>query len=120
MRTLRNTNKNGFALIEVIIASLIFLITIVGMLIASVNLKQRNIDSSQDVTAAFVAKGILDDLRIKLSPQEWAVDGELAEGVYPLAGILVDGVTYNATYTVVNDPNSNGRNVNIEVVWGNN
>ncbi len=112
--------NNGFSLVEVIVASLIFTITIAGVLSSIAILKPPAEFSEKGVNAAYYAKNILEDLRSKVDARTWndPNDGtitSLAPGVHS-GSAVISNVTYATTYTVTSDANG-GRQVDMTVSW---
>src|SRR5690349_10185793 len=110
MRILNNIRKQkaGFTITDVVVVALIFTIATAGILATATTMRQPAADSSEDVTAAFLAKKILDDLRSQLDSVSWsqtqAAGGffEIGKtytygntpGLNILQPVTVDGVTY--------------------------
>ncbi len=102
---------------EVIIATVIFTLTMAGIFASISQLRKPAVDSSREVTAAFLGKQILDDLRSKVDPQTWSTGG-LAVGTYGPIDVPVGDLTYTYRYTVSDDPNAtSARQVTITVSW---
>ncbi len=114
----RNKRK-AFTMTEVVIATLIFALAMAGVFSTIANLRQPSIESTQEVTAAFIGKRILDDLRKDVSAETWNT-GKLVNGTTygPFSAAVVDGQTYTYTYAVENDPNgTTARKVTLNVSW---
>ena len=129
-------NKDGFTITEVVVSALIFAIATAGILATATTMRKPAVDSSEDVTAAFLAKRILDDLRSNLDSVTWSqsqTDGGPFEenktytlansGLTLLAPVTIDSgnghtVTYTPSYTVVRDPHgTRARMVNLTIDW---
>ena len=115
---IRRQNKTtGFTIAEVVIATMIFTLAMAGVFATISQLRQPAVASSQQVTAAFIGKKILDDLRSEVSATTWN-SGLLTPGNTYMNQVTVGTITYNATYTVQNDPNgTNARQVTLNVTW---
>lgn len=118
-RTLWNTSqrRDGFTIVEVVVAALIFAITVAGAMGAVSSLRAPAAASKEDITAAFIGKQVLEDLRSAVDAETWA-SGDLSNGVHTLANMTVGGVTYTPTYTVSDDPSgTQAKKVDLTVTW---
>src|SRR3990172_3710705 len=100
-------NNNGFgSLIEVIITSVIFVIATFGIISTVSMLKPKESDSSKKLEAAYVAKGVLDELRGSVDAASWNTVGSplycngISSSTYYRTGTFSSGGTYNITYVV--------------------
>ena len=98
--------KNGFTLLEVIIAAIIFTITAAGLLTAISMTRRPAQESTAKVQAMFRLKQLMDSLASQVSANTWNwVSSNLAIGNYTYS----EGV-YNIIYEVTaenpSDPNS--------------
>lgn len=136
MKSLRNIqyqNRNaGFTITEVIVSALIFAIAAAGVLATATTMRKPAVDSSEEVTAAFLAKRILDDLRSQLDSVTW-IQAQTAGGPFEkdktytfvntpsltlLQPVVVDGITFTPSYTVLADPGgTQARKVNLTINW---
>lgn len=102
---------------EVVIATLIFSLAMAGVFASISNLRQPAIESTQEVTAAFIGKRVLEDLRKDVSAATWN-SGNLAIGTYgPIEAAKVGNQTYFYNYIVTSDPGTNARQVTLNVYW---
>ena len=124
--TQKNYNQEqGFTITEVVVSALIFAVATAGVLATATTMRRPAVDSSEDVTAAFLAKRILDDLRSQLDSITWQNNGLFDIGKHydktnlpMLADIVVDGVTYRPSYDVVTDPNgTQARKIELSIDW---
>lgn len=112
----RKKKKEAFTITEVVIATMIFTLAMAGVFASISQLRQPAAESTQEVTAAFFGKWVLDDLRRQVSADTWN-NGILANGSTGTITNTIDGRTYNATYFVVDDPGTNARQVTLNVTW---
>ncbi len=118
LRLLRKNNKlKAFTMTEVVIATLIFSLAMAGVFASISNLRQPAIESTQEVTAAFIGKRILENLRKDVSAATWNSEN-LAIGTYgPIEAATVGNQTYYYNYIVAADPATNARQVTLDVYW---
>ncbi len=110
---------DGFTIVEVIVSAVIFTLAVAGIFATISALRSPATESSQEVTAAFVGKRILDDMRTEVSALTWS-GGSLdpSGSPYALNAIVVDGISYTPTYIVEPDPDGTGaRKVTLNVTW---
>lgn len=109
---------SGFTITEVIVASVIFTLAMAGILTSISHLRQPAVESSQEVTAAFLGKKILDDLRTQVSAQTWETNSLLSLGTHTNT-VTVSGIAYNISYLVEPDDLSGtgARKVTLNVTW---
>jgi Tfp pilus assembly protein PilV len=116
---IRRRENEGFTVVEVIVASLIFALTAAGIFATISALNQPVVESSEEVKAAFLGKRILEDLRKEVDATIWT-GGPLdpANSPYAMNAVIIDGVTYTPVYSVINDPNGTGaRKVTLNILW---
>ena len=115
----KKNNKSGFTLIEVIVSGVILLIGVTGTLMMASSFVPKTKDSGEEIAASFIAKQILDDLRTKITPGQWATGGSLELGSHPAVySTTINGVTYTAGYDVQPDPTGSGaRKVVMTIDW---
>ena len=110
---------NGFTLVEVVVASVIFAITAAGI-VAMLSALSKPADEAQEaVAASLVGKQILEEFRKEVDMTTWdEPGGALAVGgPYTLPDVVIDGTTYTPTYTVVEDASTGARRVDLHVDW---
>ncbi|HOW36254.1 MAG TPA: type II secretion system protein [Candidatus Omnitrophota bacterium] len=125
--------KNGFSLVEVIIASVIFIISTVGLFSALSGLRTASGESKKRLFAANYGKQVLEGLRAKVDDRTW--NDSCNPGTMDLSVTLpnpcthgpftttVDGTTYTVQYTVTPQMNPSvptqemGRTINMTVTW---
>jgi prepilin-type N-terminal cleavage/methylation domain-containing protein len=122
LRTLYQKNKTqAFTMTEVIVATIIFSLAMAGVFASIANLRQPAIESSQEVTAAFIGKRVLDDLRSAVNAESWndpTTGRLLANTTYTITPVVVSGRTYSGTYRVATDPDgTNARQVTLNITW---
>jgi len=116
----RANRKNGFTLVEVIVAAVIFLLSAAGLLATISAMSQPAAQSSREMTATLIGKQVLEELRQDVDAVTWDTVGANLEPAvaHVRPAVLVDGVTYTPTYTVTPDPQgTRGRVVNVTVTW---
>ena len=104
-RTLKK-RKNGFTLLEVIIAAIIFTITAAGLLTAISMTRRPAQDSTAKVQAMFRLKQLLDALASQVSANTWF---DSSSNLYPGTYSITDEIytiNYIVSYTNALDPNS--------------
>ena len=117
--------REGFTITEVVVAALIFAIATAGVLATATSMRKPAVESSEDVTAAFLAKRILDDLRSQLDAVTWNQTGgpfDTTTGTPPgnhlLNSITVGTTIYKPSYIVEVDPDgTQGRKIDLRVDW---
>ncbi len=113
----RKENR-AFTMIEVVVATVIFSLAMAGIFASISNLRQPAVESTQEVTAAFIGKRILEDLRGEVNAETWQA-GKLAPGIHNnLPPITQGNQTYTATYTVTDDTDgTSARQVTLNISW---
>ena len=105
-------NKKGFSLIEVILASLIFALSVAGFYAALGSVRTPVQQTDRSLIAAQYGKEVLEDLR-----KDVGASNSLAEGPTVISPArVIDGVTYTATINVVTQADSS-KKVDVSVVW---
>ncbi|OGX37482.1 MAG: hypothetical protein A3C36_06325 [Omnitrophica WOR_2 bacterium RIFCSPHIGHO2_02_FULL_52_10] len=108
--------KKGFASItEVIVASIIFVLAAAGILSTLSMLRPQGSGSTQKIEAAYLGKGIMDDLRKDVDAATWNnPNSRLAAGVHNLG----QSNGYTVSYTVTQlPPPSNARRLDMTITW---
>ncbi len=105
----------AFSIVEVSIATMIFMITSIGVFSTLSNLVTRTNTASQTVGAAYYGQKILEDLHTSVNAELWndlsTVNNPLAPGVHN----FVNGI-YTVNYTVSAGP-SGTRRVDLNIIW---
>jgi prepilin-type N-terminal cleavage/methylation domain-containing protein len=113
----RQNPLNGFTLVEVVVAAIIFAIAAAGMMATVSSLTTPAAESSREVTAAFIGKQILENLRRNVNAENWNT-GNLSTGFHPAFNTTINEVGYISRYRVVADPaGTAGRQVILNVTW---
>lgn len=114
---IRRRNQ-GFTIVEVIVATLVFALAAAGIFATVSALNRPAGESMEEVTAAFLGKRILEDLRRDVDAEDWN-SGELVNGTtYAMNAVTIGGITYTPVYTVENDPNgTSARKVTLNIIW---
>ena len=122
MRIYHSFKKDsGFTLVELVVAVLIFSLSIASILSVLGSMNKTSSASFEEVQAIYRGKEILEDLRLDVDATTWddAAASRLTPGtVYnlPPPPVGPDGITFDASYNVTADP-SGGRWVNLTVSW---
>ena len=120
-------DKNGFSLVEAVVASLIFATAVVGVFATMSSFKKPSIDSDKKLMAAFIGKQVLEDLRVHVDQRDWDTGASplspLGGGRHPSqlgqffnAFNPTYSVNYQYFYTVTQDV-SGSRQVNLTLSW---
>jgi len=109
--------QTAFTLVEVIVATLIFMLVASGLFATISALSRPSGTSTREMTAALVAKGLLENLRMNIDAATWD-SGAFTLGEHTLPDITINGVDYEPTYVVSADPDgSEGRTLSLTVEW---
>ena len=117
MITIKDSEKKGFAsIVEVIVTSVIFIIATAGIISTVAMLKPHGRGSAKRIEAAYIGKGIMDELRKDVHAtttvgQEFFGPG-LTPGAHP--AIVIGDYTVNYTVTAVN---ANLRKLTMTITW---
>ena len=112
---LKTGRNEGFAsIIEVIVTTVIFIIATAGILSTVSMLKPLSLESTKEIDAAYVGKGVIDKLRneVDAAPGGVFFGPNLALGVHNLG--LIDG--YSVSYTIT-EPIVNVRKLEMTITW---
>jgi len=110
---LRELKNKGFAsLVEVIVTAIVFIIAASGILATTTMFRPQGQASSQKMEAAYIGKGLIDDLRQKVSAEDWwDPNGNLAVGTYTTT---IGG--YDVTY-IITEPIPDVRHLTMNISW---
>lgn len=112
---------NGFSLVEVMVAAIIFSIAVVGIYASLHNVKKQSQDvSDKGLIGALCGQKFLEDRRAAVDMRDWASGGQLAPGTYtstPDPYCTVNGIAYTITYTIENDATGFARKATVTVTW---
>jgi len=114
-------NSSGFTLVEITVAALIFSLAITGLFATITSLNRPSAEAFEEVQAAYIAKGVLEELRSAIDAQIWEnPDPEsyaLVEGeTYTLDPVEYEGLNYSISYEVTGN-SIGGRFVDITISW---
>ena len=103
---LKLLRKEGFAsIIEVIVASVIFIFTALGAFSSIAMLRSQGGGSTKSLEALYIGKRVIDDLRAQVYGNMWA-GGPLSPSGNPYSQTITVGPrTYTVTYNMVDIPN---------------
>lgn len=119
-------NQHGMTFVEVIVAAMIFSLTSAGLFATITAINRPAGTSTREVKAVMLGKQILDGLRNEVDATTWddilgklaANGGDDGNGLFELGEIYnEDGIAYNATYQVDNDPDISARKVTLNITW---
>jgi|GEM_PF-2405385 len=110
-------NNHGFTITEVVVAAVIFALFGAGIYTTISLLKKPTVETRQSITAAFLGKKVLDDLRTDVSAETWGGTGPLTPGVYNQTAVTIDGTTYTPSYVVSDEASTQARKVTLTVNW---
>jgi type II secretory pathway pseudopilin PulG len=99
---LRDLKDKGIAsIVEVIVTAVVFVIAAAGILSTVAMFRPQGKEASQKIEAAYIGKGIIDDLRRQVNAEDWDnLGSNLAVGTYS----ATFGV-YNIDY-IITEPTS--------------
>jgi len=105
-------HNNGFSMVEVIVASLIFAVAAVGLIqVATLSGNTSRQTTGYEVKAAFLAKSIVDDLQSAVSADTyWSNSSRLYPGTYTNSF-----ENFNITTVITADAVTGGRLINVTV-----
>ncbi len=126
----------GFTITEVIVSAVIFSLAAAGIFATVSSLNQAGGESSQEISAAYIGKQVLEDLRKEIDAATWNTGalGLTADGTCPGAAALnhilsdipayaadtitVGSITYTPAYLVECDPDgTSAKRVTMTVTW---
>jgi len=109
--------KSGFTLVEVVVAVLVFSLSIAGLLSVLANLNRPAAESFEEVQAIYAGKEFLENLRQAVDASTWDDSGSaLAPAVHTTSASSPSGMAFNAVYNVTSDT-SGGRWVDLNINW---
>lgn len=118
LRMQKNPTNRGVSFIELLVAVILFAMTVTGL----VNLfgsSKRWIEHSQArMTVGELAKRVLDPIQADVREDQWAAGNCLSTGVgCGPPTIQIQGRTYNIFYTVNSGPILNLTSVRVDINW---
>ena len=104
---------------EVIAASVILAITVVGIFMSVAYLKKPSDKAKYALTAGYYGQQVLEELRAKVDARDW---DQTYGPLYLVSNHCLDpkpinGVDYTACYTITTDPDSQARKVQVTVTY---
>lgn len=112
-------NLNGFSLVEVMVASVIFSIAVVGIYASLAAVKQQTKDiSDKSLGAALCGQQFLESRRAAVDMRDWTT-GLLAttDGFTAGGTCIQNGITYTISYQIANDAAGHSRKATVTVTW---
>jgi Tfp pilus assembly protein PilV len=111
---IKNRTEGFASMVEVIVTSVIFILAAAGILSSVAMLRPHGEVSSEKVEAAYIAKGLLDDLHEEIDATTWyANTGGLSLGAHPMPSIGAYTITY--TVSATSDPDL--RHLSVDITW---
>ncbi|HSA31039.1 MAG TPA: prepilin-type N-terminal cleavage/methylation domain-containing protein [Candidatus Omnitrophota bacterium] len=109
--------RNGFSMVEVIVATLIFAMATAGILATLSALSRPAAESTREVQAAFIAQDIIESLRGQITTEAW-VDpaGNFVNGGSYSKTIVKDDMPFLVVYNVTNDF-TGAKEITVNVSW---
>lgn len=109
---LRDLKDKGIAsIVEVIVTAVVFVIAVAGILSTVAMFRPQGKEASQKIEAAYVGKGIIDDLRQQVNAEDWDT-GNLIAGTYSTTvGI------YTVNYTITDEPSLGLRHLAMNITY---
>ena len=78
---LRNLKNKGMAsIVEIIVTSVVFIIAAGGILSTVAMFRPQGKEASMKIEAAYIGKGVIDDLRQQVNAEDWYTASNLAVG----------------------------------------
>jgi hypothetical protein len=117
----KRKKQGGFAsIVEVAVTAVIFILATVGIISTVSALKPHARESTKKIEAAYVGKGIIDELRkeVNAAPGGVFFGNNLSIGTHTRSAITTTGTAYTVTYDVT-EPIPNVRKVTMTVTWPN-
>ncbi|MCK5082364.1 MAG: hypothetical protein KAR31_05610 [Candidatus Omnitrophica bacterium] len=114
LRGLKKARKEGFAsIVEVAVTSVIFILATAGILSTVSMLKPHGEQSLKKIEAAYIGKGIIDELRQEVHASAGGLfGGNLALGVHNMTTVGDYTVSY-----IVTEPIPNLRRLTMNITW---
>lgn len=117
-------NKNGFSFVEIVVASVIFVIISAGVLIAMSNLRAPAETSKTKLQSAYVGKQITEELKNAVNAAIWdststSINPLVPGQTYTIPALAAPFNNITGTYTVANNAN-NYRTVTFNIQYPNN
>ena len=111
-------SQQAFSLVEVLVASMVFILAVAGVLATLSAVRQPASTAERELKAAIVGQQVLEEMRVKVDANDWNAANLAETGGTPQTFTkTVNGVDYEISYTVVEDPVSHARQVNMTVNW---
>ena len=105
----------AFSIVEVSVATVIFMITSIGVFSTLSNLVARSNTASQTVGAAYYGQQLLEDLHTSVNAALWNDSNTITNPLAPGVHTFVNGI-YTVNYTVSAGP-SGTRRVDLNIIW---
>jgi len=77
---LRNLKNQGFAsIVEIVVTTIVFVIAAAGILSTMIMFRPQGKEASLKIEAAYIGRGIIDDLRQQVNAEDWNSPGSSLE-----------------------------------------
>lgn len=111
-------NKKGLSLLEILIASILLALVMIGMANLFIVGKRYVLHSRSRMSGGELGKLFLDPLQMQVHQGNWNSNC-LGSGNCTAGSQTLDGIQYNATYTITNVTNAT-RRVAVNITWNEN
>ena len=120
LRSFKKNREEGFAsIVEVAVTAVIFILATAGILSTVSMLRPHGQQSSKKIEAAYIGKGIMDDLRREVNATTTAgqefFGPKLALGAY--GPTVISGYTVNYTVAEANPGDPNLLKLTMTITW---
>ena len=126
--------KFGYSMVEVLVSSMIFMITMTGVISTFSAIRKPSAKTEHQTAAAYLGKRILDELRTQVTQKNWPDDGSAYDNAGPLdpssppvsASYQINKTNYKTQYVVSYypagcgsgpDPSTCARRVDLSILW---
>ena len=119
LSVLRTKQKKGFSLVEVIVASVVFSLVVVGMLSIFDAGNQHIIHTRERMTSAELGKFFIDPLQMYVRFDTWdqVSNGLRAPVTISLTPYTINNRLFTASYDTASVPNTDLRRVTTKIQW---
>ncbi len=110
-------NCQAFSLVELAVASVIFVLVGMGIFVSLSVVKQRNSSVYKNVQGAYYGQQALENLRASVDARTWDLPNQaLSLGSHQIEAKRINDTNYRVDYTVTQDANG-ARHVQLTVSW---
>lgn len=112
----KKTKSSGFTLIEITVATLIFVIAVAGLYSTISSMNRPSVESFEQVQAVYTAKETLENLKYDIDAEFWDDPDTSICKLVPGETYPITYGAYSGNYTVIADANG-GRWVDLTISW---